>query len=101
MNTLSTTLVNLIPIIFILIAIIFIFVAGLRYPHKHSRAYAHHLVFGTLTCLLSILVLVLTYWGLTEDGFATPIAMGLIIVGFLTFMSLLSISNPSDKEVKE
>ncbi len=92
------SLVNFIPLILVLIIIVGIFVAGLRYPHKKSRAYSRHLKWGVLTCMFSVLVLLLVLRQITEGRFIAPVIMSLILLMFLTFMTLLPISSPSVKE---
>jgi amino acid transporter len=86
-------LINLIPCITVLLLIVSMVMSHLKYRHilEKKDSYLSHLLFSIGACFMGLLVCVLSIRNINESGFTVPIIMGLILMGFLWYRSLLPI----------
>jgi len=88
--------VYFIPLIFITLCMVSLFIYGIIH-----RPQLNYYLWGIPACLISLLIIVLNQRGQTESGFAAPIIMGLILVGFFCFMAILTITKHNHTRNKE
>ncbi len=93
-DVIQDLLIWTIPFIMVVVCVLSCVIAHFKYRKrlKEVRGYIDNLLWSCLTCMMGLLVICLNIISRNEEGFVTPIVMGLILLVFFYCMTLLPIT---------